>query len=387
MRVLRLPLLLLAAFVLLACGRPAAPVVSPARLDVTPTAALGLVPTRTATAIPSVTPTAEPSPLPYAEWPLCAEHDPAQWHSLVNEAEQCHYDHEHKADPSQLDDVFGPVGGFLPQTISYPWETSGENANKHRVYGWVTVRDVPCFSADEAYSFDALRAQFHFDGNAGATTRFHSYWLQARGCHEADPAHQAFIAIGGHADTGYLTAILTDDRLQRRRLPLPDDPPGPYDLRNDFQQKTHHAPLVRHDYGTWYGSAQVARETPTSNRRVGVQIAVRGEDWGPIDLADPYNDLFYGGAANGSWLRLQELRIILPTALDDDRDGYVNLDGHVDRHGYLVECDEVGPDCIPLVIRNMRAGVAYRINNADQGFPAPDYDVSPPGVPWITFPN
>ena len=90
---------------------------------------------------PPPAPTSPPPPppggniQPFAGAPACEEigvaHDDRAWHGIWNYDHGCHWDHEHKQNPHELDAIFGTeyyalAGGEL----SYPWQTyagSGEN--------------------------------------------------------------------------------------------------------------------------------------------------------------------------------------------------------------------------------------------------------------------
>jgi hypothetical protein len=63
--------------------------------------------------------------------PLCEEHDPNKWHPLYDAASGCHYEHEHKHDPNEVNDIFGAPGAwFGGDELSYPWQTfTGANGN------------------------------------------------------------------------------------------------------------------------------------------------------------------------------------------------------------------------------------------------------------------
>lgn len=83
-------------------------------------------PMSTSTPQPTVTATATPNaPIaPFVGAPLCDTHDDRVWHGLWDAQRGCHYDHTHRNDPRELDDIFGTqfyewAGG----EISYPWQT------------------------------------------------------------------------------------------------------------------------------------------------------------------------------------------------------------------------------------------------------------------------
>src|SRR3990167_1425085 len=98
----------------------------------------------TSTPVPApatLTATPEGTVLPYAGAPLCPIHNDREWHALWDYDQGCHYNHEHKDNPHDLDDVFGTqIYEIAGGSISYPWQTPNENLNKHNSYGWIVRR-------------------------------------------------------------------------------------------------------------------------------------------------------------------------------------------------------------------------------------------------------
>lgn len=153
-----------------------------------------------------------------------AEHDPTQWHTLINYAAGCHYDHMHGDNPHAVNDIFGPVGASfgVNQSISYPWQTYAagpdgspvrdpdgslalENEYKHAGYFWV-VRRGQCANGDPSYCVDAFRIQVHASV-MGRATRWHSYSAEIRACTDGrNPATCNNAQIGGWIDTFALFA-------------------------------------------------------------------------------------------------------------------------------------------------------------------------------------
>ena len=158
----------------------------------------------TATAVP---PTPGGNIQPFAGAPACNEigvaHDDRAWHGIWNYAYGCHWDHEHKQDPHELDHIFGTeyyslAGGEL----SYPWQTfagSGEsfeayqpgtpteNSGKHQGYAWhhftngLEICDQSLILGTQC--IDSFRVQTHqIGGELGALTRFHSVYVEGIAC-------------------------------------------------------------------------------------------------------------------------------------------------------------------------------------------------------------
>jgi hypothetical protein len=335
------------------------------------------VPTSTPvpTAIPVPTATATPAGATLEGVPVCA-HDPRRWHGTVernaDNTIRCAYGHTHMDDPRPLDGVFGalPYG-----EISYPWETLDENHNKHNVYKWVTYSNPTCQSRVPGVTIKHARMQYHGDGHGGALTRFHSFFVQAEWCDTTDPSYAGRLQTGGWIDYGILFAGET-------HVALPNDPPRDSPAFG-VDKRLHGSPTAFRGDFTWYG-AQRPPSAPLG--KVGVELGLRNEDWGPIDPARPNNPLlFYGGAQNGSWQGpLHVLSVYVEPFLTD-------YTGYTDRHGAVVQgCTAVGLDCVPFQTVGMRAGASqFRGEDGQAQLPAREYDVASPvtGNSLLKYPN
>lgn len=345
----------------------------------------GTIPNPTPTTLPvnAATPTttaSNPTPMPtpanLADYPLCPDHDINAWHALIDYERQCHYDHEHKDDPRLVDDLFGPVGVLYGgQEISYPWQTFNhmgtEQEMKHGGYGWMVRRDMACYSQFTDGCITDFRAQYHaIMGAIGATTRFHSFVLEARGCLESNPNQCGTIKTGGWIDYGML-------EIDGEVVPLVGDPAN----YNDGKRRIHYFNTGNANFGTWYGHNNIAVVVPQT-----------ADMWGYVDPDNPTElHLFcpeFDCENNGSILQAHEVGFQIPPQWDTDRDGIVNYSGYTDRHGVIVQgCTEVALDCVPLEIVNMPVGVfRYRddVNVFGNGI---EYDTSPRGHYWIKYPN
>lgn len=232
---------------LLACGQAVQPTVAPTSTTAPPTATA--LPTAVATNTPAPTPTpGTPGSVP--DWSSAAgmtgeygmapavyaqlradaasgrydrpctdeEHDSTQWHTLINYAANCHYDHQHGDSPYAVADLFGPVGAAfgITQTISYPWQTYAagadsqpvqpirwENTYKHEGYYWIVRRDQCRNASDRRYCVDAFRIQTHNHGpNLDTNIRWHSFSAEIRVCTDGNnPATCRNAQLGGWIDT------------------------------------------------------------------------------------------------------------------------------------------------------------------------------------------
>jgi hypothetical protein len=341
-----------------------------------------------------------------AALPLCPTHDPTAWHGLVDSERRCHYDHEHKDDPHAVDDVLGPPGAwFAGNEISYPWQTfkgAGErwprrpadpglleNSLKHSGYGYGVRRGMSCrpaFDADGCLT--DIRMQVHALATAhDATTRFHSFSLEARGCIRG---RCGIVREGGWIDYGELR-LDTGKPYAIEHLPLPGDPVGQDQLN---PQRIHKTPPNEQRDATWY--SQPGRW----NRHLS-NLGLRFEMWGPVDPRDPGRALSYcrvdgrgkprpDCTANGSWLETHLVPIRVPAELDGrdgKRDGLVTFRGYTDRYGNLRSgCRRAGLDCVPLQLERMPVGY-YQYRDDVQGVTAADHDVTPRGSSWLCFPG
>lgn len=171
---------------------------------------------------PPPAPTSPPPPpggniQPFAGAPACEEigvaHDDRAWHGIWNYQYGCHWDHEHKQNPHDVDAIFGTeyyslAGGEL----SYPWQTyagSGEafeayvagtateNSAKHQGYGWhyftngLEICDQSLLLGSQC--FDSFRVELHqVGGEVGALTRFHSVYTEGIACSPEGAAKMQF---------------------------------------------------------------------------------------------------------------------------------------------------------------------------------------------------
>ncbi len=378
---------------------------------VTPTATLGatLTPTLTATTLPTVTltstvlptmtmaptsttvlSTATPLPDMIEGVPICTDHDKTTWHPLVKRdsagAITCTYGHEHHADPTALNDIFGPVGAWYggAQTISYPWQTSNattgalENDAKHNGYKWDTGRDLvdSCPPSTWQGCILAYRAEAHMMGSASdAVVRLHSFseevLVEMNG-------QRGIFRYGGWMDTGHLALDVNPDAMLCPVLPT--DPPAYTCDTGSFRE---------------YGSANVPSPYTEKSVDIGAWYAAPFtpllEAFGPIDYSDPNHQMFYGAVGhNNSRGRITNLAISSrydSLASGRSADGTtVTFRGYTDRNRQIVQgCTSIGVDCFPISYEAVPFGEYERHDLS----PLTDFDVLSPstGKSLIRFPN
>jgi hypothetical protein len=338
--------------------------------------------------------------LPFDQWPECPpeQHDPNEWHSLVDRESQCHYNHEHKDDPHLLDDVFGTqVYEWAGGSVSYPWQTGdghGENEHKHETYGWIVLRDMPpeasesedgIVSGTDTGFIKHFRMQGHFDLHAmGAPTRFHSAYIEVMVCYKARPDDCGIARFGGHVDYGEL-------RVDGNWIPLPDDP--------DEYDGVDPPAVPEKDYDNLIDK----RAHSTEDNRVGwigrfihfggevTPVSYAGPNHRTMDAFGPINPdniheviltdpAVYNNSTHGLDFFVMRMRDWMA-----DENGRINWFGYATRYGLEANpaCTEPGLDCVPVSFENVPAMRGIFIQPRE----IKEYDTSPPGVSWIEYPN
>lgn len=366
-----------------------------------------VVPTTTtppiATVAEATTAVANANVAPSASAPACdpALHDPAQWHGLWNATAGCHYNHEHKHNPHDVDDIFGPPGAwFGGGELSYPWQTfkgsngdypawSGnvadlENIAKHNNYGWIVRRDIPAHAGMEPDGtwIRAFRLQYHGMGEPhDVTARFHSFSLEAEVCNLNGDC--GIVRTGGWLDFGNLEID--------GAVPLPGEEDA---VGDDGRRRIHFFyadPERRAEPGFkaeffWYGRHRPIQPPFSDVPLDPMLIALAQADvWYNVDPADPHAfNLFcpdYQCNKNGSTI---QAHVIQFTVRQSDFNGYT------DRYGRLAPtCAAPGLDCVPLILEHVPLGSVQHRDDRDLGLDsagAQDFDISPAGVWWIEPP-
>ena len=354
---------------------------------------------------PPATPTTVPATIvvtpPLPSVAVCApeDHNPNEWHGLYNADLNCHYEHEHKHDPNEVADIFGPAGEWFGGTsLSYPWETPNENLYKHNVYGWIVRRDIPAqgrsvWTKDFRWQFHATSAPMVKDDgtlHGGYLGRFHSFSLETQVCNAGGSC--GIVRTGGWMDFGNLELKDIEDCVF-----LGGDPSQQEACANSGRRRIHfYFPgdgIPRKSTFFWYGrTGLIDGEVPALHP---VQVALATKD-GSVNIFpdDYYNPQFFcpewDCPLNNSTIQAHVLNYAVRSKFDPDEDGIANFAGYTDRYGVTAsDCAAPGLDCVPLVIEYAPVGfVAHRDDDIGIGIEgAKDFDVSPPGEWWIRLPN
>jgi hypothetical protein len=360
-----------------------------------------------------------------------AEHDPNVWHTIVNVERGCHYDHHHGDDPGYVNDIFGTPGewfGMAGKSVSYPWQTFRsddmyggntqaiaerrmENDLKHEGYLWFVRRDQPC---PNGYCITDFRLQTHaIFGAHDAPVRYHSYSFEARVCADAArPETCGIVRVGGWVNTGRLFLTNADDigcgfGQELIHIPLSaDNLYFPVDTDNIDESRCH-STLVNNL--PQIPGTQPLAEWWTHNPGDRVRFQVRNYDpLGNIDPTDPgiwqvYCDQFTGDCPYDQSMSTVWIGYVLKVRgenygdvyveIDPDRDAIGNYRGYTDRWGGMrLSCTTVGLDCIPLEYSNVHLDPVFAefgegsfTHEICDECPKVDYDLSPPGVNWLTW--
>lgn len=350
---------------------------------------------------PTAEPTSPPPPPsgdpvePYVGAPACDEiglvHDDRAWHGIWDSEHGCHWDHEHKDDPSTADHLFGTdYYNWAGGEISYPWQTfaganylnpnapaanSGlfENDGKHNVYGWrVDLGEEGCTSGDYALSPNCLenfRLQYHGSGNhLAAVTIFHSMFIEGHGqtlsndCDNSsiDNPNRCYAAVGGWIDFGRLRMKGMAQNDPASRFFLPGENPlydtKPVNLRPYRSHPITTIPTGAQTLHSWNSSGNylVPEYDNTPNNRIYYGFGFHIDDgWGPFDpdnlSGNGFEHITCGTDANymedcefnSSSVGIFRAYITFPDYFDgsvydqDNKAGFVTIRGYASRYGEI----------------------------------------------------
>lgn len=351
--------------------------------------------TATATVIPA-TPTVVVRVPPYPDAPLCPEHDNETFHTLWNEQEGCHYDHEHGQDPF-TDEVAAAFPGFdlkallTTDGIGHTNPSSGmENTHKHGGFKWSVnlthLEGCTPFESTEN-GVDASAILFHGMGDYAIEleSSVHSTVALLRFCGDAP----GYMYVVQHITYGQVVVPYQGPYVAPYERPwVPYDAPrGPY-ISVDCVDSTlpYDVPQCRRslafilDRGLDVNSYWTAKDSGQGPRPENsilfrpfwrVRDAYQVFDWN--DQSHPFTYLWVCGGAiydpqgceyNNSTTQIHEIAGTIPAQWDNlagwdtnDAPGYVSAAGFVTRYGALNDaCTAPGEDCHPIVLENVPTG-------------------------------
>lgn len=359
-----------------------------------------------------------------------AEHDPTKWHSLINEEAKCHYDHQHFDDPNYVNDIFGEPGawfGKAGQSISYPWQTfpaqtanesnaayAGqlENDIKHEEFAWIVRRDQDCSQGDCVRDYRLL---VHMDGNLHATTRYHSFSLEARYCRNGnDLSTCGIVRFGGWADYGRLLTSSEPNNLDcshanRNFVPLPaDNLFFPID-RPEARDEIRCHPFIT-SLPAYPSSIPMAEWWAKGGGGYRGKLFLY-DPMGNVNPDDPTEfhtfcnptdaDCDYNGSILTAVLDYTEAipEFFDGMRVDEDQNERTDLmlgDAYFNRWGGRnASCTGVSLDCIPFEFNNVPLNIDYNKNGRFEearykqirceNCEKLDYDIAPAGKQWITW--
>ncbi|MFZ5424635.1 MAG: PKD domain-containing protein [Patescibacteria group bacterium] len=392
---------------------------------------------------------------PYAEAPSCEElgieHDSRKWHGIWNPAEGCHWDHEHKQDPHDMDDVFGTevynwFGSDVgkPVDISYPWQTfagaganfesyipgtTTENSAKHEGNHWLYVKDRDASTGSLLLGSNTItdaRVHYHqIGGQLGAFTRFHSTYAQIRACDSdnVDPASQGVVTdnCGTYSGGGWVDFGRLNFPNRGTYAPLPGDPPEFANSPAELAPYRIH-PIGKNSLDSWQTEGNeynLLSSDPTGVKRLMVGFGIhfdQGESIGETDptqallpsteqnphfwCVDPETNLITCDNNNSAaalfriWVKIYQDMDGSQYDEDGQKNGFFTFNGYTNRYGDIVEgCTQTGLDCVPVKANHFPIGncTQDRCKAAYRGSLEADLyeaDVAESlGVSWIKYPN
>jgi hypothetical protein len=377
-------------------------------VEATPTATATATPpftsARTQTATPtetkeaSATPEATATPTevarvePYPDAPLCPEHDNETFHTIWNEAQGCHYDHEHGQNPF-LAEVVAAFPGFNLKTllttegIGHTNPSSGmENTHKHGGFKWsVNLTHLSgCTPFEGAVNgVDASAILFHALGNYDVELEgsVHSTVALLRFCGD-EPGYMYTVQ---HITYGQVVVPYQGPYV----APYPHAPQPPYnagfgpyisvDCVGPVIQCRPSLAFIR-DRNLDANSYWTAKNTGSGTRPPNsilfrpffrLRDAYQVFDW--LDDSHPFTYLWVCGGAvynpagceyNNSTTQIHEISGVVPVSWDGLANwdtnpgvGLVSAEGFVTRYGTRNPgCTAAGEDCHPIVLVNVPTG-------------------------------
>lgn len=368
--------------------------VSDAKQVVTPTKVVRTAtPQRTATKIaPTPTRIITRTPIPgqpYPSAPLCTEHDVNTFHTLWDDENRCHYDHEHGVNPFTPEiadafpgyDLFSLLGDIEIGTTN----PSGpmENTHKHGGFKWQCDTTAPHGSEigfeGSAIAIDAYCIEYHNFGDYTMEfeARIHSLTALLRQSKPDNPSDKGYIYTTQIVDYG--------QRLfsyQGLNMPYPDVPPeyptglAPY-FTSDcvFCGNKYDTRQARVNSNSNVSTTWTAKRQDRFGRQTLLAVLFRARDlyqvvnqtdqiypftfqWMcSLDGGLTYTARMTGCRWNNSTSMIHEVQGVIPASWDnqsfdsDRRLGRITATIYTDDLGNRnPDCDAAGASCHPVVM-------------------------------------
>lgn len=337
-------------------------------------------------AIPEPTPepttTPEPTPEPTATpepggVPLC-QHDTLSWHDLYDETQNCRHDHEHGDDPAVVDDVFGVSGEFFGHPgmeIGSPAVPPHELAEGHRFWKVWTGANLTPANNEVVGSRDeyirAFRVQTHAaSGGNGIKHRYHGFVAEIQACRPTGATEQCgMYQATGTFDYGNLHLLDASGNVAPFLLPHEGDG---QDVPLLLGRRIHSA-HPNSTGATWY-----PRTWASSAGNVDVQVIVQ-DGWAWVEPGIDDVTVHNTDAGNGSARQLHAVAVTVFGWMPHNGEIPVDTYGNPDAtcRPWRLGCGVLMLDHWPA---NDHLRYAERVRTRE-------YDTSPAGEAWITYPN
>jgi hypothetical protein len=331
---------------------------------------------------------------PYPDAPLCADtgeaHDRSAFHTLWNEAEGCHYDHEHGADPFtpevaatfpgfDLGLLLGGVG------VGHTNPSSPmENHHKHGGFKWNVQLLHPqgCAGFEGGLTgVNGSAIQYHAFGDANEELEgsIHSAAALLRQCRGTNPADYGYVYTVQHVNYGQRITPYQGTLIPYSNTFTPTWPTGfgPYwsidcvDGDTDMPQCRQSLDQIK-SMGLASATTATTKNTGTGERPENstlFRLLFRSRDnyqvfaWDDFEYPFTYRwvcgDAAYDPAEcdyNNTTTQVHEIAGVIPAAWDqragfdtDPAKGRITAEGYTTRYGTLNSaCTEPGEDCHPI---------------------------------------
>ncbi len=341
--------------------------------------------------------------LPYREAPLCTDvgeaHDHNLFHTLWDEENRCHYDHEHGQNPFtpevaaafpgfDLRTLLGPGAGGVGHTNP---SSPMENTHKHGGFKW----NVQLEHAEGCAPYEGSELgvngsviQYHGLGDYSMELEggIHSAAALLRQCNPDNPTDYGYMYVVQHVNYGQRITPYQGTLIPYPNTPQPayDTARGPYlsiDCVGDVPQCRESIEFIRNRnlnaFSNWTTKPTGRHETEGSllfQLFWRVRDTYQVLDWSDFEypftfqwVCSPDGATYVpdGCEYNNTTTQVHEIAGTIPAAWDnlagfdtDPEAGRITADGFVTRFGELnPACTTPGADCHPIKL--VRAFVGY----------------------------